>query len=64
MSGKDFKYMKRIFKGKIKMTLGTMVVFLTAGTLSMSMTEEEIKKKAEEFRTEVCANSGRYSLFF
>lgn len=52
MSGKDFKYMKRIFKGKIKMTLGTMVVFLTAGTLSMSMTEEEIKKKAEEFRTE------------
>ncbi|WP_130890022.1 autotransporter domain-containing protein [Fusobacterium ulcerans] len=52
MSRKDFKYMKRIFKRKIKMTLRTMVVFLIAGTLSMSMTEEEIKKKAEEFRTE------------
>ncbi|MHD0316964.1 autotransporter domain-containing protein [Fusobacterium sp. THCT1E2] len=52
MSGKDFKYMKRIFKRKIKMTLRTMVVFLIVGTLSMSMTEEEIKKKAEEFRTE------------
>ena len=52
MSGKDFKYMKRIFKRKLNMTLSTMVVFLIAGTLSMSMTEEEIKQKEEEFRTE------------
>lgn len=52
MSGKDFKYMKRIFKGKIKMTLRTIVMFLVTGTISLSMTEEEIKKKAEEFRTE------------
>lgn len=52
MSRKDFKYMKRIFKGKIKMTLRAMVVFLIVGTISLSMTEEEIKKKAEEFRTE------------
>ena len=52
MSRKDFKYMKRIFKGKIKMTLRTIVMFLITGTISLSMTEEEIKKKAEEFRTE------------
>lgn len=52
MSGKEFKYIKRTFKGKIKMTLRTIVIFLIVGTLSMSMTEEEIKKKAEEFRTE------------
>ena len=52
MSRKDFKYMKRIFKGKIKMTLRGMMMFLIAGTISLSMTEEEIKKKAEEFRTE------------
>ena len=52
MSGKDFRYMKRIFKGKIKMTLRVIVIFLIVETLSMSMTEEEIKKKAEEFRTE------------
>ncbi len=52
MSRKDFKYMKRIFKRKIKMTLRAMVMFLITGTISLSMTEEEIKKKAEEFRTE------------
>lgn len=52
MYGKDFKYMKRIFKGEIKITLRTMVIFLIVGTISLSITEEEIKKKAEEFRTE------------
>lgn len=34
------------------MTLRTIVMFLITGTISLSMTEEEIKKKAEEFRTE------------
>lgn len=52
MFEKDFKYMKRMFKRKIKMTLRTMGIFLIVGTLSMSMTEEEIKKKAEKYRTE------------
>ena len=49
---KEYKYIKGMFKRKIKMTLRTMVIFLIAGTLSMSMTEEEIRKKTEEFRTE------------
>ena len=52
MFEKDFKYMKRMFKRKIKMTLRAIMIFLIAGTLSMSMTEEEIKKKAEKYRTE------------
>lgn len=34
------------------MTLSTVIMFLISGTVSFTMTEEEIKKKAEEFRTE------------
>ncbi|AVQ28865.1 autotransporter domain-containing protein [Fusobacterium ulcerans] len=52
MSEKNFKYMERIFKRKIKMILRIIGISLIAGTISLSMTEEEIKKKAEEFRTE------------
>ena len=52
MLGKDFKNIKEIFKRKINMALSVIVIFLIGGVISLSMTEEEIKKKAEEFRTE------------
>ncbi|WP_462424880.1 autotransporter domain-containing protein [Fusobacterium sp. THCT13E1] len=49
---KEYKYIKGMFKRKVKMTLSTVIMFLILGTVSFTMTEEEIKKKAEEFRTE------------
>lgn len=49
---KEYKYIKGMFKKKVKMTLSTVIMFLISGTVSFTMTEEEIKKKAEEFRTE------------
>lgn len=49
---KEYKYIKGMFKRKIKMTLSTVIMFLISGTVSFTMTEEEIRKKTEEFRTE------------
>ena len=43
--GKEYKYIKGIFKRKVNITLSVMVAFLLTGALSFSMT-------AEEFRTD------------
>lgn len=52
MIGKEYKYIKGIFERKINVTLSIMITFLLAGAISFAMTEEEIKAKASEFRTD------------
>ena len=52
MMGKEYKYIKGIFKRKVNITLSVMAVFLLTGAVSSAMTAEEIKAKATEFRTD------------
>lgn len=52
MMGKEYKYIKGIFKRKVNITLSVMAVFLLTGAVSSVMTAEEIKAKADEFRTD------------
>ncbi|WP_443863254.1 autotransporter domain-containing protein [Fusobacterium ulcerans] len=50
--GKEYKYIKGIFKRKVNIALSVMIVFLLVGAVSLAMTAEEIKAKATEFRTD------------
>ena len=50
--GKEYKYIKGIFKRKVNITLSVMAAFLLTGAVSSAMTAEEIKAKATEFRTD------------
>lgn len=43
MFGKKYKYIKGIFKRKIKVTLSLMIAFLVTGTISSAMTVDEFK---------------------
>lgn len=52
MMGKEYKYIKGIFKRKVNIALSVMIVFLLVGAVSLAMTAEEIKAKATEFRTD------------
>ena len=48
--GKEYKYIKGIFKRKVNITLSVMAAFLLTRAVSLAMTAEEIKAKATEFR--------------
>lgn len=52
MFGKKYKYIKGIFKRKVNIILLVMIMFLVTRAISSAMTDEEIKEKVEEFRTE------------